>query len=700
MSLSEDSPDGAGQPGIFAGVRIVELASGIAGPYATRMLADHGAEVIKVEYGSGDPYRADPGFETFNRNKRSVRLDEADVEQLADLLATADVIVTDTPGQAEGLAESAPHAVVVSMPPWGERGPWVNRPATPAMVAAASGISWNQISYTEGPVHLVLPVTAYGAGLLGALTIASGVLSRTATGSAGTYEVSEMAGAGAMQLADFWIDVLPVERDGSCALGSQGRVPVYRLFEASDGEWFFVACGTSVFYERMMTLIGHADLIGNERLPAPPWGLMDLDAISFITPTLETTFATRTRAEWLRLLREADVPCQPVQTREEFLSSDLAASNDLVVSVDHPVHGKLSMTAPPLVLEAAPGEVRTIAPVLGADTEEVLGECAGASTAQPSGGPMRAADVPPLAGVRAVDLSSFIAGPAISRHLAMLGAEVIKVESPSGDAFRAMGAPFNGWNQGKRSIVLNLRTPKGQNAVKKIAAKSDVVIENFRPGVAERLGCGETDLRAVNENVIVLKSPGYGADEALAPVAAFDPLLQALGGVMASQGSDSEPVFLTVPVHDVATPLIAAFGVVAALFHRHRTGITQTVRTSLAHTTTAVQAAEMVHYNGRPPSETGGFDHKGSSDERTFDEVDGEWVWRENGIDTPVERNGFVYAEVAVANGLVVEQSHPQLGVIRQTGQLVGGVGPAPHRAPMLNEHEAEIAAEFNLDLA
>ena len=187
--------------GIFDGVRVVELASGIAAPYATMFLADHGAEVVKVEPPSGDPYRREAGFQTVNRNKRSVVAERGDPDRddlLAALLAGADVVVTDQPGRAAELRAVNPGALIVTMPPWGERGPYVTAPATPDLVAAAAGIFWNQQSYTEAPVQLVVPVVAYGTAALGALALAAGLFARARDGAAPCYEVSWVAGAAAI----------------------------------------------------------------------------------------------------------------------------------------------------------------------------------------------------------------------------------------------------------------------------------------------------------------------------------------------------------------------------------------------------------------------------------------------------------------------------------------------------------------------
>ena len=312
-------------PGIYDDVRIVELATGLAGPYATMFLADHGADVIKVEPANGDPYRLDPGFQTVNRNKRSAVLGD-----VAPLLGTADVVVIDQPGQIAATREAAPNAVVIAMPPWGERGPLVDHPATPDLVAAATGIMWNQISYSEVPVHLVMPVVGYGTGALGALAIAAGLLARDRFGAAPTYEVSQVAGAAALQLGDHQLADTDTERPGDAPMGSKGRVPVYRLFEGSDGEWFFVACGTMRFFERMAKATNRPDLIDHPLAAAAPWGLIDPDAIAYVAPILEDAFATRSRAEWLEILAAADVPAQPVQTRDEFVRSSVAVANDLL----------------------------------------------------------------------------------------------------------------------------------------------------------------------------------------------------------------------------------------------------------------------------------------------------------------------------------------------------------------------------------
>ena len=715
------------------GVRVVELTTGIAGPYAARFLADQGAAVVKVEPLGGDPYRSGPGFQAVSRNKRSVVPDGVEWERaplppgvdgppaslpgilrptaeslitpmLSELLGGADAVLVPDADTAAAVRRLARDAVIVSCPTWGDVGPYATRAGTPSQVAAVTGIGWNQISYSEGPVELVVPLASYGAGMLGAIAAAAGLHARRAHEAAPTYTVSEVSGSGAMQIGDFEMpDMAGLERDGSCPLGSAGRLPVYRLFRAGDDRWMFVACGTLPFYVAMLRAIGREDLLGDERFPNPPWGLLDLEPLAEITPILEEAFAARPLGEWLEILRAHDVPCQPTQTREEFMASPLAMSNGLVTTVEHPDLGEVRTPPQPMWIDGCDAVELQPAPRLGGHNGEVAAEIeAGAWSTQPV--PDRAVpSTAPLAGLKAVDLSSFIAGPVITRHLAMLGAEVTKIEQPGGDPFRVLGPYFNGWNQSKRSVCLNLKDAADHAVMAQLVADADVIVENFRPGVAERLGCSDAELRRIRPDAVLVKSPGYGRDESMAEVPAFDPLLQALGGIMSAQGGDDEPVFLTVPVHDAATPMIATFGVLCSLYRRLADGEGRTVRTSLTQTVMAAQAAEFVSYDGRSETELGGMDYRGAGPERTYLEVpaaDGpEWVWHETTpegtSDLPAERRGFVGSEVALSNGQVVELPETEWGPMNQVGSLIGGIDVQMRRAPYLDEHSEEIQLEL-----
>jgi crotonobetainyl-CoA:carnitine CoA-transferase CaiB-like acyl-CoA transferase len=245
---------------------------------------------------------------------------------------------------------------------------------------------------------------------------------------------------------------------------------------------------------------------------------------------------------------------------------------------------------------------------------------------------------------------------------------------------------FTAWNQGKRSVVLDLKADGDRAVAHRLIESADVLVENFRPGVADRLGVGAEALIGLNRRLVTVTSPGYGADESMASAPAFDPLMQALGGIMEAQGGDDEPVFLTVAVHDVLTPLLSAFGAVAALYHRQRCGVASRVRTSLAQTTAAAQAAELTRFEGAAPPLRGGWDFPGPSEDRRWVTTpDGGFEFVDGTHRVRVARDGLINEPVALDNGIVVEADYPGLGPLTQFGQLIEGAGDAPAPAPELD---------------
>jgi crotonobetainyl-CoA:carnitine CoA-transferase CaiB-like acyl-CoA transferase len=271
-------------PIVFAGIRIVEFTTGIAAPYATMFFSDHGADVVKVEPPDGDPYRAEPGFQTLNRGKRSCVLDLRTEEGRTDALALAgraDVVVIDVPqGRArelgvdfEAVRELNPAAVYLAVPPYGERGPMVDRPASPALLAAANGTMAGQDSYSGDPVYLVLPLAAYGTAGLAATAAAAALLARERWGVGQMVEVSQLAGSLAIQVgAQVTSTVAPPRREGPSPTGATGIIPAYRLYEAADGKWFYLGCVSPDFYHKLLIAIGRPELAADPRLENGPLG--------------------------------------------------------------------------------------------------------------------------------------------------------------------------------------------------------------------------------------------------------------------------------------------------------------------------------------------------------------------------------------------------------------------------------------------
>lgn len=197
----------------------------------------------------------------------------------------------------------------------------------------------------------------------------------------------------------------------------------------------------------------------------------------------------------------------------------------------------------------------------------------------------------PLSGYRILDLSRVLSGPFCTQILGDLGADVVKVEAPAGDTVRNQGDGrdgfswyFAGFNRNKRSIVLDLKTPAGKQALEALIQTSDVLIENFRPGVMARLGFGPDRLAELRPGLVTCAVTGFGADGPYRDRPAFDFIAQAMSGFMSSNGRETDPPLRSgLPISDLVTGMYGALGVVAALLRRERGGGGEHVDVSLTN---------------------------------------------------------------------------------------------------------------------
>ncbi len=186
----------------------------------------------------------------------------------------------------------------------------------------------------------------------------------------------------------------------------------------------------------------------------------------------------------------------------------------------------------------------------------------------------------PLAGVRVLDFTTVVSGPLCTQVLGDLGADVVKVEAPRGDSARRMGPPFRAglgpvwvqFNRNKRAVVIDLQQPAGVAVARQIAARADVVVENFRPGVADRLGVGYAVLAGENPRLVYAAISGFGPEGPYASQPAYDTVIQGLTGFMHTQGTPEAPALVRGIAADKATGFAAASAVIAALFARERSG--------------------------------------------------------------------------------------------------------------------------------
>lgn len=197
-----------------------------------------------------------------------------------------------------------------------------------------------------------------------------------------------------------------------------------------------------------------------------------------------------------------------------------------------------------------------------------------------------------LQNIKVLDLSSYIAGPYCGSLLADLGADVIKVEPPDGDAFRTLAAGFQSWNRGKKGITLDLKNSEGLRIFYRLVKEADVVLQNYKPGTAKKLKVDYSSLIKINPKLVYFTITGYGSNGPFSLMPAFDPLLQALSGCMYSEGTYEAPVFLRIPIADYGAAMIGAFGIAAAIFHRQITGEGQNLETSLLNSVATFQGAE------------------------------------------------------------------------------------------------------------
>ena len=292
------------------------------------------------------------------------------------------------------------------------------------------------------------------------------------------------------------------------------------------------------------------------------------------------------------------------------------------VEIQDPELGKTIQMGVPVRLSDTPGEIKGPAPRLGQHTETVEASLrqvedslrqvkAGLGEVKISQTPSTQHPAPntPLHGVLVLDFASYIAGTFGPMILAQLGANVIKVETLQGDAFRSFGFGFLGWNQGKRGLAVNLNSPEGREVVYDLVRKADVVVENLRPGATKRYGIDYDTLSKLNSRLIYATVTAFGSTGPDHDQPGFDPLLQSRSGLMRAQGGHGHPPFyLTCGVCDYAAALLTAYGVTAALYARDRTGKGQRVETALLNASMAVQAGSFIFYDGRPDLENGGPD--------------------------------------------------------------------------------------------
>ena len=584
----------------YSGVRVLDFSQGVAGPMAAMLLGDFAADVVKVEPPAGDRLKDHPGYLAFNRNKQVMQLDlgdAADIGRARRLIALAGVALFDQPPDelermgfdAETLTKKHPELIHAWMPPYGASADWSGLAPHHSLLTALSGVAFRQGAYSDQPIHLILPLVWYGQAVTGAAAIGAALHDRFSSGLGQAVTVSGLHGVAEVTGPVRVLNYPPLPRGAPL-----GATPSYRLYRCGDGQWFFLGTLFANFYLKAIEALGLMDV----------WQALVMDPLS-ARELLANVFLSRPRDAWLDLLRSNGVPCAPVGPREAWLQGDAVAQGGLKLSFDHPDLGPVEMPNTPVKLSSTPGRVEGLA----------------RASQGPDWSPHPPRDRPPLQldgggplnGVRVLDLGTVIAGAHAGGLLANFGADVIKIEPTDGDPFRSDAGGFLAYNRGKRGFGIDLKKPEALALFHDMVRQADVVLDNYRWGVRKRLGIDYAALRAINPRIISCSINAYGDEGDRVALPGFDPLLQAEGGMMAAQGGldaegRGEPVLHTIPVNDVATAAVVAFGIIAALNVRDRTGEGQEVLTSLMAQSLTFQMAEMTTYAGRAPNDVGSPD--------------------------------------------------------------------------------------------
>ena len=622
-------------PGLLSGVRVLEIGQQISASYCGKVLALLGAEVIKVEPPEGDaarragPFPADLPhpeksglFLALNLNKFGVTLDltrPEDRHRLGIMAREAAVVVgnpADFGTLVETLRQENPALIVTSLSPFGNWGPYGHFKASDLVLFHMSGQAPGMLGTvadgdTQPPIRAGGHQAEFVTGLAAATATLMALFRRRQTGAGCHIEVSGFEATVTQlisALANCAFERPPPPRVVTQTAESEASTPVVSVggvLPCSDG-YVAISPREDTQWARWVELMEHPAWADEKRFRRREDRELNFAELWELVGQW-TRF--HTKHDIARRGQEQRIPCFPVNTVRDLFDDAHLEFRRFFCEIEHPVAGRLVYPGVPyrfshltLPLTARP------APLLGQHNKLIPGQDAAASTPPPIPGTARTEQAPdrlPLHGVRVIDLSWIIAGPTAARFLAMMGAEVIKVGSARRPDPSTRGAPFQAYNQSKRSCSLNIAQPAGLRLAKRLIAKSDVVIENFAAGVIERLGLGYEVLREVRPNVIMVSSSGTGHSGPDKDYVAYGSLLQYYTGWNSISGyPGGEPIKGGLWA-DPWVGLELAMVTAAALNHRAATGEGQYIDYSMAEALTACLPEALLDFQmnarERPP---------------------------------------------------------------------------------------------------
>ncbi len=623
--------------GALDGIRVLDLTWGTAA-LGVLLLAEQGADVIKVEPPGGDPFRHYEGYKVWTRSRRSVTVDlksDAGRDAFVELAKTADVVVDSfTPGVMERLGiDSAtlraanPRLVTCSVPayPVGHRSQ--HRSGYDALVQAASGQQWEQPGWRPGPIFLPMPMPSSGMIWLVASGILAALHSRESSGTGQHVQTSLLQGVW-LYTTQIWQDV---ERGDSAMYGMMAKtdppgVHQPMIFECADG-WAHLSVMSGLTPKQSID-----EILGLEALPPETFeGLTPIEAHTIVANRQREAITTWKRDDLVAALVANNHAVEAIVEPEEQFAHPQLIANDMVVTVDDPDLGATTQLGVPVHLLGSPGGITSGQPRVGADNDEVWSSV-GLTNAQihditrapnpgvvsPIAKPVRSTGDSsvrvralaepgesrgPLDGLVLLDFGQYLAGPFGPMILGDLGMDVIKIEPVTGDGMRMGAAPFFGCQRGKRDIALNLKDPDGLALALELVAKADVVHHNMTKGTAARLGLDYAACKQANPDVIYCNTYAYGLNGPLSTFGGLDPLYQASAGLEYEAGGvqhGHNPLYYRFGMCDAANAMLSVVGVLTALVHRDRTGEGQELWTSLMDGGAWHASDVLLHADGTP----------------------------------------------------------------------------------------------------
>lgn len=643
------------ETGPLDGIRVLEIADGRVSALVGMLLADFGADVIRVEpdhVGIDDEM---PHSAVLNRGKRSVHADD---DWLAAAVAGADVVLLGARAELRPAARAAAAAnsrlIEASFPSWlPGKTPWAGGRESHGLLCAYGAVAWRQSSTDGSPVELVAPYVHGIQAAWAATCVVAALYERGEDGYGQRVTVSGVNGLMKAMAIPFAVD--PNLPDVPTNAGSLGRHATYRPFLCRDGLWLSSGALGQAFEVRLLKLLGVAHILGDPRINGSSIAMRRPENLGWCTALVEQAFLREDRDHWVSVMRAAGLPVEPVARREDLLDHEQVLAAGLRVDLVDPARGPVMMPGVSIKLMESPGKVGGPAPVAGANT----GIAPWPAQPRPAG--QRRYKPGALAGVRVLNTGTFVATPYAGVLLSMLGAEVIKVERTEGDPFRLTGYAVN---RGMKSIAIDVTDGRGREAFYRLAAKSDAVVDGMRPGVMKRLGLDHDSLARLNPEIVTMSLSAYGEVGPYRDLPGVDMAVQGLTGMMDAQGEDNQPVCSSIALIDVCTASMSALAVTLGLFHRARSGRGQHISNSLLGTACYLQIDDLARYANRPPLRKGGVDFHGHEwSDRFYQTADG-WIR----VDATEARMDAL--EALVAGGVLLAGTDPEHVAERLTDSL------------------------------